>query len=862
LLINILSQAKTPLPHLRVFLTSRPELPIRLGFSQVQGSYQDLVLHAIPAQIVKHDIVMFLNAEFEKIRDDFNLTVCDERKLPSDWPGRPIVQRLAEMAVPLFIFAATVCRFVADRNRNSPSIQLRKVLDYQSKAHVSQLDLTYGPVLRSLIIGVSGDDKKQIINDFKMVIGGIVILADPLSARALSQLLEVDPEVVDNRLDTLHSVLNIPSTRNAPVRLLHLSFRDYLIKEESEFQVDERCTHQMLAKHCLRILCGALRKNICGLFFPGMRRSAVDSQQLDKSMPSQLQYACMHWAYHQTRGDPKLKDDKEVYDFLMTHLLHWIEAMSLLGRVKECLDSLSSLARWLESRKDLRLSTFVDDAVRFVQIYFSVIAEAPLQIYCCLAFTPSMSSVRRTFQDAIPRWISNLPKVEKNWNACLLTLEGHSDNINSLVFSHDSKKVASGSHDDTIRIWDAETGECERVLEGHSESVHSVVFSHDSKKVASGSYDDTIRIWDTETGECERVLEGHSSWVESVVFSHDSKKVASGSRDKTIRIWDAETGECERVLKGHSYSINSAVFSHDSKKVASGSIDTTIRIWNAETGECERVLEGHIHLVNSVVFSHDSKKVVSGSNDQTIRIWDAETGECERVLEGHNSSVESVVFSHDSKKLASGSDDYTIRIWDAETGECERVLEGHSKSVHSVVFSHDSKKVASGSIDMTIRIWDTETGECERVLKGHSYSINSAVFSHDSKKVASGSIDMTIRIWDAETGECEEIVPLDGYVYLSSFTTDGRGIITDRGVFALSGGSQPHAGSAMLRQSSETPILACTDATWITAAGKDLLWLPPECRNGLVAVSGSTVAIGCRSGRVLVLGISIAEVEQ
>ncbi|KAM0347231.1 hypothetical protein ACHAP4_011438, partial [Fusarium culmorum] len=348
LLINILSQAKTPLPHLRVFLTSRPELPIRLGFSQVQGSYQDLVLHAIPARIVKHDIVMFLNAEFEKIRDDFNLTVCDERKLPSDWPGRPIVQRLAEMAVPLFIFAATVCRFVGDRNLNSPSIQLRKVLDYQSKGHVSQLDLTYGPVLRSLITGVSGDDKKQIINDFKMVIGGIVMLADPLSARALSQLLEVDHEVVDNRLDTLHSVLSIPPTRKAPVRLLHLSFRNYLVKEESEFQVDERCTHQMLAKHCLRILRGALRKNICGLSFPGMRRSSVDFGQLEKRMPSQLQYACMHWVYHQTSGEPELSDDKEVYGFLITHFLHWVEAMSLLGRVKECLDSLTSLARWLE----------------------------------------------------------------------------------------------------------------------------------------------------------------------------------------------------------------------------------------------------------------------------------------------------------------------------------------------------------------------------------------------------------------------------------------------------------------------------------------------------------------------------------
>jgi hypothetical protein len=350
LLINIFSQTKTLRPHLRVFLTSRPELPIRLGFSEVQGSYQDLVLHDIPAQVVEHDIVVFLNDEFKKIRCDFNMTVGDERKLPSDWPGRPIIQSLAQMAVPLFIFAATVCRFIGDRKRDSPPIQLRKVLDYGSQGHVSQLDRTYGPVLRSLITDISENDKTQIIKDFKKIVGSIVILANPLSVWALSQLLEVDPEVVDNRLDTLHSVLSIPPTRKALVRLLHLSFRDYLITKESEFRVDERHTHQTLAKHCLRVMRDGLRENICSLSFPGMRRSVVDRRQLEKAMASQLQYACMNWVYHQMEGDRKLKDDNEVYDFLMTHFLHWLEAMSLLGRVKECLDSLRLLARWLEVR--------------------------------------------------------------------------------------------------------------------------------------------------------------------------------------------------------------------------------------------------------------------------------------------------------------------------------------------------------------------------------------------------------------------------------------------------------------------------------------------------------------------------------
>ncbi|KAF4332757.1 heterokaryon incompatibility protein het-E-1, partial [Fusarium beomiforme] len=612
LLIHIFSQAKTLRPHLKVFLTSRPELPIRLGFSEVQGSYQDLVLHEIPAQIVEHDIIVFLDDEFKKIRHDFNMTVGDERKLPPDWPGRPTVQSLAQMAVPLFIFAVTVCR-----------------------NQLSQLEQTYTPILRSQITELPKEEREEVIKDFKVIVGSIVTLASPLSVTALSRLIDVLPEVVDERLDALHSVLSIPLERTMPVRLLHLSFRDYLVdpgnRETVEFWVDEKLAHQNLAKHCLRVMRSDLHENICGLSFPGTRRSTVDNLELEERIPPQLQYACLNWAYHHMEGDSKSNDNNEVHDFLTTHLLHWVEALSLMARVKECLDSLRSLARWLEKQEDSSVATFVADAVRFLQANISVVTEAPLQIYSCLVFTPSKSVVRKTFEKAIPRWISNLPRVQESWDACLLTLEGHGDFVNSVVFSHDSKKVASASDDYVIGIWNAETGECERVLEGHSDRVKSVVFSHDSKKVASTSHDETIRIWNAETGKCERVLEGHSNWVKSVVFSHDSKKVASASHDETIRIWNAETGECERVLEGHSDPVNSVVFSHDSKKVASTSYDETIRIWNAETGNCERLLEGG---VDSVVFSHDSRKVALASNDKTIRIWNAETGKCERVLEG------------------------------------------------------------------------------------------------------------------------------------------------------------------------------------------------------------------------------------
>ncbi|KAG6979752.1 Vegetative incompatibility protein HET-E-1 [Fusarium oxysporum f. sp. conglutinans] len=867
LLLDLLSHnLSTGYLRTRVLITSRPELPVRLGFRSIDGAYHDLELHKISQSIIELDICVFLHHEFANIRKNFNEVAEEELKLPEHWPGEARLMKLTIAASPLFIFAATICRFISDSCLGSPDELLQRTLRFTDGAHTSKLGMTYSPVLEQQVISRSGRERCGIVESFRLVVGTIVTLASPLSMRALALLLDVDVNEVTTRLRMLHSVLDVPESLESPVRLLHLSFRDYLAAGESEFGVDVRLTHQNLAKHCLRVMRDALHENICGLSFPGMRRSTVDSSRLEERISPELQYACMYWVYHQIEGDSNPTESDEVHDFLTAHLLHWLEALSLLGRASECLNSLKSMADWLVDRRDSSLSKFVPDAVRFLQANFSVITEAPLQIYSsCLIFAPSKSIVRKTFTNVIPRWISTLPKVQEGWDACLLTLEGHSGRISSVVFSHDSTNLASASIDKTIRIWNAETGDCEQVLEGHSDLVTSVVFSHDSKKLASASYDETVRMWNAETGRCEQVLEGHSNWVYSVVFSHDSTNLASASIDKTIRIWNADTGDCEQVLEGHSGPVTSVVFSHDSTKVASASWDMIVRMWNAETGRCEQVLEGHSDLVTSVVFSHDSTKVASASDDKTVRIWNAQADDCEQVLEGHNRLVYLVVFSHDSKKLASASWDWTVRIWNAETGDCEQVLEGHSDLVTSVVFSHDSKKLASASWDRIVRMWNAETGRREQVLEGHSDLVTSVVFSHDSTKVASASDDKTVRIWNAETGKCEGVISSGAYAHDLPFTADERGVFTDGGVFALNGDSESCAESLVSLQPSEAATLTCKDSTWVTTAGADLLWLPPECRGGTVAITGNTVAIGCRSGRVILLGLSatgIAKITQ
>jgi len=190
----------------------------------------------------------------------------------------------------------------------------------------------------------------------------------------------------------------------------------------------------------------------------------------------------------------------------------------------------------------------------------------PLQVYSsALVFSPVRSITRGLFKQEEQRWITSGPAVEDDWNACTQTLEGHSGWVGSVAFSPDSKLVASGSSDETVKLWDPATGACTQTLEGHSGNVNLVTFSPNSKLVASGSYDKTVKLWDPATGACTQTLEGHSSWVRSVAFSPDLKLVVSGSDDKTVKLWDLTTGACTQTLKNVDYSNFIASWSGDAK---------------------------------------------------------------------------------------------------------------------------------------------------------------------------------------------------------------------------------------------------------------------------------------------------------
>ncbi|CCD51193.1 hypothetical protein BofuT4_P085550.1 [Botrytis cinerea T4] len=845
-IIRLFSQAQH-IASLKFFLTSRPELPIRLGFKKIGDKYKGLVLHEIPEKIVKEDISSFLEHELAIIREDYNISVPQNRQLPADWPGHAIIQSLVGMAIPLFIFATTICRFINDRKCRQPKEQLAEVLKYEGRSQVSKLGATYLPVLNQLVYEVNLSQRRGILQDFKQVVGSIVILASPLSATSLDRLLGVPEGTVDSRTDLLHSVLNIPSRPDHPVRLLHLSFRDFLIdtekRETNPFWVDEKDTHKKLATRCIEFLSTGenLKKDICNLRTPEKPRADIDKQTIDSYLPSEIQYACQYWVYHLKESGGSIFDGDQVHNFLKCHFLHWLESLSLIVRLRESIGMVDSLMAIIDSIKGSEITRFLYDAKRFILNYYSIADSSPLQLYSsALMFAPKKSIIRNTFHNYTPDWILQEPNIDLEWNAVIQTLEGHSGSVNSIAFSADSRLLASGSGDHTIKIWDATTGTLQQTLEGHNDWVRSIAFSADSKLLASGSRDHTIKIWDATTGTLHQTLEGHSGSINSVAFSADSKLLASGSGNHTIKIWDAATGTLQQTLEGHNDWVRSIAFSADSKLLASGSRDHTIKIWDAATGTLHQTLEGH-------------------SGDHTVKIWDAATGTLQQTFEGHSGSINSVAFSADSKLLASGSGNHTIKIWDAATGTLQQTLEGHSGSVRSIAFSADSKLLVSGSGDHTIKIWDAATGTLQQTLEGHNDWVRSIAFSADSKLLASGSDDHTIKIWDAATGTLQQT--LEGHIGARSLSFDITNsiLITDTGCFrlAINTNIPLHSSSRAINNGTHRQGLSI-DEFWVIWNDQNLLWLPPDFRPESFTVShtSSKLAIGCQSGRVFIIGIN------
>ena len=398
-------------------------------------------------------------------------------------------------------------------------------------------------------------------------------------------------------------------------------------------------------------------------------------------------------------------------------------------------------------------------------------------------------------------------------------LDGQPDSLGHIrevyTFTHD--RVAGGKRDGKIRLWDTTTGKKLTTLSGHAAEnqdpspdrfVLALAFSPDGTRLASGSFDRTVRLWNTATNNnTPIILRKHTSWVNALAFSPNGKMFASGSTDQTVQLWNTATGEHLATLTGHLTGIAALTFSSDGNTLVSGSTDGTIRFWDTATGDpLSNLITGHTQGVKAGTFLEDSSTFVSVAFNGTISFWDLKTSEKTTVqMEGDRDLLHGLAFAPDGTKLASVGtkghvlfmagfgqsvstprSDEVIRITDVKSG---RELAKTNGSGRILVFSPDGKTVAFEN-GVRIHLWDTETGKTFEIslvdptneIDVSLYdTIAALAFSPDGKRLASGNRRGDLQIWNSETGDAltsfPKMAPPNGFerdsIRSLAFSSDG-----------------------------------------------------------------------------------------
>lgn len=361
LILQLFIEVKNiPNIHLNVLITSRPEITLLHGFEDIpEIMHRRLDLRDIPRQKLDDDLYVFMKERLGQIK---------RQSKNQDWLSERDLQLLVLKADGLFIYAATFCRFV-EESYNVPEDCISDILLNRPTGggDTAAIDAMYTQVLTSALMKPAYPKKttELLTDQFKKVVGSIVVLSDVLSVNALGDLLSMKVETVHVTLEVLGSVLDVSSDRTKPIRLLHPSFRDFLLEgarcEDRTLHIDKVAVHTNLVVRCLSVICEGLRRNVCNLEAPDSSPQEVSDDVLNHCLPRHVQYSCQYWTEHlasvfsyddspQQRSRLGLCDNGKIHLFFKGQFLYWLESMSIMGKMPETVLMMNKLTDMLKVR--------------------------------------------------------------------------------------------------------------------------------------------------------------------------------------------------------------------------------------------------------------------------------------------------------------------------------------------------------------------------------------------------------------------------------------------------------------------------------------------------------------------------------
>jgi WD40 repeat protein len=342
---------------------------------------------------------------------------------------------------------------------------------------------------------------------------------------------------------------------------------------------------------------------------------------------------------------------------------------------------------------------------------------------------------------------------------------GHRGPISVVAYSQDSKRLASGGDDGTVRLWDPKDGRLLSVFLGHANKVTTLAWSPDGTVLASGSDDRTVRLWQADTGKLLFLLAKHTGPVRTLAWSPDGKTLASGSADKSVRLWDPATGESRRTFDVHKDPVVQVTWQSASTILSAskaGGPKKTFWLWDAGSG---KTLHSH-EAPGEPAWTADRKIMVYKTADDTVDFWEVAANKTRSLtLKDHQGPIRAFDISPDGTMLATGGKNM-VQWWDAATGKALTVSEQQPRNVTAVMFSPDGRTLVSlGENGGEVWLWKTDPGQktgAASPFKSGLLARNRPSWtgwSPDSKTLVAGQGEAA-GFWDAASGKALYTLPM------------------------------------------------------------------------------------------------------